>query len=315
MSSPTGAPPRPGRPGRGSAARTGPQPYDFRRPATLPREQVRAVQLACETFARRYTTLFTSSLRVVTHVTLVSIEQVTYEEYVSGLSSPTLMALLTLEPMVGTAILEFSLPTAMVSVDHLLGGPGGPQPQRPLSELEIPLLRGLLNSVLEELRFALEPLAAVRPVLGTIEYNPQFVQVASPQDAMVVASFEMRVGTAEECVATLCIPLAMILPSLTEDPDAVLTPVQRADRAQAYRDMAESLQLVPVEVAVRFVPTRMRPEQLVSLRPGDVLRLEHPLTAPLEVRAAGLTFAHAVAGSQGTRLACMVIDPIREATG
>jgi flagellar motor switch protein FliM len=265
------------------------------------------VQLACETFARRYSTLFTSSLRVVSHVSLVSIEQVTYEEYIDGLSGPTLIALLSVEPLPGTAILEFSLATAMVSVDHLLGGPGGSQPQRPLTELELPLLRGLLDGVLEELRFALEPLAAVHPQLGAIEYNPQFVQVCGPQDAMVVASFEMRVGTAEECVATLCLPLAMILPSLTEDPDALLTPGQRANRAQAHQDMVAGLQHVPVEVAVRFVPMRMHPEELVALRPGDVLRLEHRLTAPMEVRAAGLTFAHAVAGSQGDRLACLVV--------
>jgi len=141
MSASGSAPGRAGRPGRG--AKTGPQPYDFRRPATLPREQVRAVQLACETFARRYSTMFTSSLRVDSHVTLVSIEQVTYEEYTAGLTSPTLITLISLEPLPGTAILEFSLATAMVSVDHLLGGPGGPQPQRPLSELEVPLLRGL----------------------------------------------------------------------------------------------------------------------------------------------------------------------------
>jgi flagellar motor switch protein FliM len=310
MSSPTGAPSRPGRPRTGT--RTGPQPYDFRRPATLPREQVRAVQIACETFARRYTTLYTSSLRVVSVVSLVSIEQLTYEEYISGLSGPTLMAMITLEPLVGTAILEFAVSTAMVSVDHLLGGPGGPQPERPLTELEAPLLRGLLAGVLEELRNALEPLVAVRPQLGSIEYNPQFVQVASPSDAMVVASFEMRVGASEECVATLCLPLSMIVPALREDPDAVLTPLQRAERDQAYRDMSAGLQHVPIEVSVRFMPMRMHPDQLISLQPGDLLPLSHPLTAPMEVRAAGLTFAHAVAGSQGTRLACLVVEPIRE---
>jgi flagellar motor switch protein FliM len=308
MSHPPAAPSRPGR----RSGRVGPQPYDFRRPATLPREQVRAVQIACETFARRFTTLFTSSLRVVSQVSLVSIEQVTYEEYVTGLGSPTVMALLTLDPLVGTAILEFSLSTAMVSVDHLLGGPGGPQPQRPLTELEAPLLRGLLAGALEELRYALEPLAAVRPQLGSIEYNPQFVQVSAPSDAMVVASFEMRVGPAEECVATLCLPLSMILPALTEDPDAILTPLQRAERDQAYRDMSAGLQNVPIEVAVRFMPMRMHPDQLIHLQPGDILPLGHPLTAPMEVRAAGLTFAHAVAGSQGTRLACLVVEPVHE---
>jgi flagellar motor switch protein FliM len=286
--------------------------YDFRRPASLARENVRTLQIAYETFARRYATLFTSSLRVASRVTLVSIEQLTYDEYVSGLTNPTLMALVHLDPLPGTAMLELPLATAMVSVDHLLGGPGGPQPQRPLSEIEAPLVRDLLGHLLRELCYALEPLVSVRATLGGIEYNPQFVQASAASDAVVVASFEMKVGSAEECVSTLCLPLSMILPRLHDDVGVALTDSQRRSREHAERDMAAGLQHVPVDVSVRFAPLSMRTDELVALRPGDVIRLDHPVSAPLEVRAADTTFGHAVAGNQGSRLACLVVAPAKE---
>jgi flagellar motor switch protein FliM len=295
---------------RGKSA--GPEPYDFRRPTKLSREHVRTLQIAYETFARQYTTLLTTSLRAVSQVTLVSIEQLTYDEYISSLTSPTVMATVTLDPLPGTTILEFSLATAMTCIDHMLGGPGGPQPQRPLTDMETPLLNGMIERILGELRWAFESIVPVRPRLDGIEYNPQFLQAGAASDPVIVASFDMRVG-GEECVATVCMPFTAIFPRLQgERGDTALTEAQRTARETAYRNVVAGLQGTPLEVAVRFEAVSMRAKDLVDLRPGDVVPLTHAVTTPLAVTAAGITFAHAVAGSQGKRLACLVVDPPKE---
>lgn len=307
---PEGATSAEGRPGRRSKT-AGPTLYDFRRPTKLSREHVRTLQMVYETFARRYSTLLTSTLRAVCQVALVSIEQLTYDEYISAVANPTILNLVTLEPLPGTAIVEFSPSVAMASIDHLLGGPGGPQPMRPLSDIESSLLRSLVNRVLDELRYAFESLVEIRPRLGSIEYNPQFVQTCAASDAVVAASFEMRVGT-EDCVATLCLPLATIFPKLTEDLTAPVTDTERRSREEAQRRLTAGLANAPIEVAVCFNAVRMRPEQIVGLQPGDVVPLGHPVDAPLEVTAAGLTFAHAVPGNRGSRLACLVVPVSKE---
>lgn len=287
---------------------TGPEPYDFRRPTKLSREHVRTLQIAYETFARQHATLLTTSLRAVSQVTLISIEQLTYDEYISALSSPTIVAMFTIDPLPGTAILEFSLSTAMACIDHMLGGPGGPQPQRPLSEIETPLLNGLIERTLGELRYAFETIVTLKPEMTAIEYNPQFAQAGTTSDAVIVASFDMRVGS-EECVATICLPFASIFPKLQGDQNAtVLTESQRRARELAYRNVVSGLEGAPIEVSVRFQPVKMHPADLIGLRPGDVVPLAHPTNAPLAVTTADITFAHAVPGAQGTRLACLVVQ-------
>jgi flagellar motor switch protein FliM len=283
-----------------------PQLYDFRRPTKLSREHVRALQIVYETFARRYATLLTSTLRAVSTVGLISIEQLSYDEYVSTLGTPTMLGLVNMDPLPGTAVLEFSMGVAMVSIDHLLGGPGGPQPTRSLTEIETPLLRGLLGQVLGELRYAFESVVVVQPKLNSIEYNPQFVQACAASDAVVVASFEMKVGH-EECVATFCLPLAAIFAKLNADASVALTAAEQLDRALARQRVVAGLESAPIEVAVRFGGVRLRPHDLVALRPGDVIPLEHPVTTPLDIIAGGVTFAHGVAGNQGARLACLVV--------
>lgn len=301
--------------GRGArrAKTDGPLPYDFRRPTKLSREYVRRLQIVYETFARRQATLLTSALRVVSQVTLVSIEQLTYEEYVSSLGNPTMLALVTLEPLPGTAVMEFSLTAALASIDHMLGGPGGEQPHRPLTDLEAPLLRRLLSRILGELGHALEPLVLVHPQLGKIEYNPQFVQACASSDAVVVASFELRIGD-EDGVATLCLPLGTIYAKLNEDADVTLTDAERLSRETAHRSVTTRLENTPIDVSVRFRTRVVRSEELVGLRPGDVVRLGHPVSAPLDVIAASRSFAHAVPGNQGSRLACLIVSAAKEDT-
>jgi flagellar motor switch protein FliM len=296
------------------AKSSGPQPYDFRRPTKMSREHTRTLQIAYETFARQCATLLTSTLRVVSQVSLVSIEQLTYDEYVSGLSNPTMMAKVTLDPLPGTALVEWSMGTAMACIDHMLGGPGGTQPQRPLTDIETVLMRGLLDRVLGELRYAFEPIGAVTPNVTALEYNPQFVQACSASDAVIVAYFDMRVG-AEDCVATVCLPFGPVFAKLQVDEgDAVLTEAERASRELTYLNVAAGLEAAPIEVAVRFEPVTMRPEDIVGLSVGDVVPLGHAVTAPLTVAAADITFAHAVPGNQGSRLACLVVASPKEIT-
>jgi flagellar motor switch protein FliM len=289
-----------------------PELYDVRRPTKLSREHVRTLQIAYETFARQFTTLLTTRLRAVSLVTLGSIDQFSYDEYTSSLTNPTVVAMVTMEPLPGTAILEFSLPTAMASIDHLLGGSGGAQPARPLTDIETPLLQSLIVRILGELRYALEPIAVVDPQLIGIEYNPQFVQAGAASDPVIVASFDMKVG-AEECVATVCLPFSMIFPKLQSDPAGVqLNPAQRAERDRAHRNLVAGLESAPLEVAVRFKQVRMRPEDLINLTVGDVVALGHPLTQPLTITSAGLAFAEVVPGTQGSRVACLVVASGKE---
>jgi flagellar motor switch protein FliM len=298
--------------GRRSSRSAGPVPYDFRRPTKLTREHVRMLQMAYETFARRYTTLLTSTLRVASQVTLIAIEQITYDEYIAGLDNPTCMFMVELEPLPGKSIFEMSPSMPLVWVDHMLGGPGGKQPERPLSDIETPLISGVVERVLDELRFSFESIVAITPRVVGVEYNPQFAQAAAASDAVIIVSFEMRVG-AEECIATVCTPFAGLLPHLTpESGSASLSTAQRQARDAATRSMTVGLGNTPVEVSVRFNSVLMSPRDLVTLQPGDIVPLEHPVTNPLAVTSAGVTFAHAVAGSSGQRLACLVVPPPQE---
>jgi flagellar motor switch protein FliM len=285
--------------------------YDFRRPTKLSREHVRLLQFAYGTFARRLTTLLTSGLRQVCQVSVVEIAQQSYEEYVTGLEPQTVMVPFTAAPLAGTAVLQFSLQVALAAVDYMLGGPGGAQVPRQLTDIETTLVRGLIEQMAGVLRYSLEPVVAITCELGPIEYNPQFVQAATSTDAMIVAVFDMQVGS-EQCRATICMPMAPLLPLLVAQRPRSLDDGDAQDAAASASRVRERLGEVPLEVSVEFRPVTLSPRRILELAEGDLILLDHRVGTPLTVRAGQAAYAQAIAGKSGSRLAALVVDTPQE---
>jgi flagellar motor switch protein FliM len=281
--------------------------YDFRRPVRLAREHAHVLRVAMQTFARQSTTVLTTTLRVVCQLTASDLEELSYDEYLTGLGENSVCAVLSLEPLPGRALLTFDSPTLLTMIDHQLGGPGGPdQPDRALTELESSILRALIGRMLHELAYALEPIAPVEPHLIALEGNAQFVQAAAATDPVVVARLDLSVGQRESS-ATLCLPYSMLSVTL----DQLNRTSEDGERARLRLEAARRTQLrlsdVEVDVSVRFEPLPMSSQDVGRLRVGDVLTLPHRTTTPLYVTSAATTFARGVPGSAGRRLALLIV--------
>ena len=260
-----------------------------------------------DTFARQSSTVLTTSLRVVSTVGAPVIEEFSYDEYLTGLPERAVCAVVALEPWAGRSLLTFDAPTLLTVLDHLLGGPGtAEQPDRPLTEIEQVLVRQVLGRMLRELSYALAPLGSVRPDLQSLESNPAFVQAAAPTDPVVVARMELTVGERASAMS-LCIPYASLEPVLVQLSRAKDDHGRMLARRQAAELTQQRLSDVEVDVAVRFRPLRLPSSAIGRLAVGDVVPLGHRTTAPLAVTSAATTFASAVPGTSGTKLAVLIV--------
>jgi flagellar motor switch protein FliM len=287
-------------------------PYDFRRPTTLAREHTRALEVAFETFARQWSTLLLTRLRQPSTVVLVSVDAISYDEYVRSL--PGHGALVTFTPEVGSepGLLQLSSVTALDCLDLMLGGSGGTsveEAERELTEIERRLLDDLLVRTLADLAYAFASIIPLDPQLGVIEANPQFLQLAAANDVVVVAGLTIAIG--EDAAAepvTVMLPLAPLVARLLDaGGDRARSVEQLRGLAVASDRLARSVPELPIEVAARFTPMPTHPPEVLALRVGDVLRLSHPTTRPLDVVTNGVVLASAVAGTSGSRLACLVV--------
>ena len=99
-------------------------PYNFRRPDRIPREQIRSLYLMHDLFALSLSSSLPILMRAMSGVTLMSVEQQAYSEYLQGLSDPTALFTLSMHPLPGVAALELSPAVAFPVIDRLLGGVG-----------------------------------------------------------------------------------------------------------------------------------------------------------------------------------------------
>ena len=287
-----------------------PVAYDFRRPNKFNRDHVRALQIVGETFARQFTTVLSTSLRAVSQVQLDGVGQLTYDEYVRDTPNPSFLGLLDLEPLSGSSLLQAPLPVVMAMVDRFLGGSAdGDMPARPLTEIEVGLVRNLLDRVLRELAYAFEPLTQIHPRVLQVESNPQFAQIASPTDMVITMDFDLKVG-AHGGRASLCIPFASLQPVLDELSRGAIHASQRAIDPRAVRSaLTDSLGAATVDLSVHFDATSLSSAEILDLRPGDVVPLEHSVERPLTVSIAGVDCFMARPGQRGRRVACLLVDP------
>ena len=293
--------------GLGGRRRSAPRTYDFRRPTKLSREHVRVLQIAQEAFARQATTILTSLLRAGARMELTGIEQFSYDDYLATLEEPVFIATFTLEPLAGKGLLAYPLDIAMASVDHMLGGSGkADQPNRPMTAMETSITLHLLSKLLEEVASSFAHVVTVQPELNSIEYNPQLAQAAAGSDTVMVASFEMQVGS-REGTASLVLPFSPFATALNNAASPQLSESAMRKRQKATEALTARLNLVPVDVSIRFAPLSVSSADLLSLAVGDVLLLRHPRDAPLEVTTNDVTFAYAIASNHRRRLAAAIV--------
>ena len=98
--------------------------FDFRRPDRIPKSQVRAIHLLHDTFVRNLVSSLSAYLRSYLAVNLVSVEQLSYAEFLDGMPSPTCMVSLGLKPYDGNGVLELNPSLVFPILEMLLGGTG-----------------------------------------------------------------------------------------------------------------------------------------------------------------------------------------------
>lgn len=286
-----------------------PVAYDFRRPLTMSRDHARHLEMAFERFGRQWATQLTARLRAVAEVTLEDLALRPYEEYVSSLPTPTAMVVCSAGEARQTALLQLPLPMTLVWIDYLFGGSGrgDDRADRELTEIEITLLRDLLDHAFGDLGYAFASVLPLAVAFRSVQYNPQFVQAMGASEPVVVATFTLRVGERSE-PATFMLPAEMLLSALRgAEGDDGRTDADRAAADGARADLDAALGDVPVEVSVRFAPVAVNPRDVLALEVGDVVPLSHPAARPLDVVVDDVVLARAAVGSHGSRLACKVV--------
>src|SRR5450432_1254655 len=262
-------------------------PFDFRRPDRIAKSQLRAIHLLHDNFVRNLVSSLSAYLRSYLIVNLVSVEQLSYAEFLECLPSPTCIASLGLRPYDGNAVLEVNSSLVFPILEILLGGNGKASTvlQREITEIEQSLLDGLFKIILRELKEAWKGLTAIDFTLESLETEPQFVQILAPSEAVVAIAIEVRIG---ESVGMMNIAMPSIIIKMMRQKFDQQWSVRKTESTDI--EQIRILDLVresQVELNVRLDGPTLSLEDLLNLDSGDVLSFDYPVERPLDLNVNG----------------------------
>lgn len=280
-------------------------PWSFSRSGQISNEQLRAISMINDIFARNLTHHLAAWFRSRVQVSLVSAEQIPFSEFLLRIPELAYVCSVRLEPLRATSVLQMDLTTAPSIIDLLLGGEGTPMQPRELTDIEEAILSGVVEAICRELTTAWQPVGL------SFSFEKRQMQTQTPRlisvsEKTLCLSFELRLG-ATSGLLNLAFPAVAsntILRRLAGERSR-----QRRHSEETRRRMRELTGACRTPTSLYLPPVRVPAEALGDLRPGTVLRFELPgARTAAQFRAGGILLFSATPAGQGDRRAAQLLD-------
>ncbi|WP_061236616.1 flagellar motor switch protein FliM [Leptospira interrogans] len=288
--------------------------YDFKRPDKFSKDQIRTLQMMHETFARLATTGLSAQLRALVSVHVASVDQLTYEEFIRSIPNPTTLAVINMDPLRGSAILEIDPSISFTIIDRLFGGKGEQAKiSRELSEIEMSVMEGIIVRILGNMRESWSTVIDLRPRLGNIETNPQFAQVVSPNDMVVLITLETKIGEVEG-MTNLCIPYITIKPIINKlSAQYWYSSIRKGELDENRAVIQERLDQVAIPLIAEVGSVDVSINDFMNLSIGDVVKLENTSTrSEMIVKVGERKKFKCLPGRVGSRLAIQIGERVED---
>jgi flagellar motor switch protein FliM len=267
-------------------------PYNFASAGQISNDQLRAISMLNDLFARNLTHNLAAWLRTRFQVNLVSAEQIQFNEFVLRIPEISYAASVRLEPLGALSILQLDLALAPPIIDLLLGGDGKEGPLRELTDIEESILGSVVEIICRELTAAWQPVG-LSFNFERRQMQTQIARIMSVAEKTLCLSFEIRMPHSSGLL-NLAFPAVVantILRRLTSDWGR-----RRRHGLETRTRMEETSRRIRFGGSLQLPPVRLAASTVESLEVGTVLRLDLPANSLPEWRVGGqgLLHAHAI---------------------
>jgi len=287
--------------------------YDFRRPNKFSKDQIHTLHVIFENYTRSLSTYLSAQLRAAIQMEILSVEQLTYEEFIRSIPNPTILNIFSLYPLEGSAIMEINPNIGFAFLDRLLGGPGDTITKvRGLTEIEQTVMERLAQKMLDYLSEPWSSIIELEPSLDRIETNPQFTQLVSPSEIMIIVSLETQM-TGVLGMVNICIPFLVLEPILDKlSVHYYYSASNTKSNAENSAAIQYKLENTEIPVKVLLGRTTITVRDLLELSVGDVIPLERNIHEELEVAIGQRTKFLGKPGILGNKISLQISQTIKE---
>jgi len=254
-----------------------PRDYDFGNEERIIRGRMPTLEMINERFGRYLRISLFNMLRRSAEISVGGVQVMKFSEYVHTLFVPTSLNLIHLHPLRGTGLIVLEPKLVFTILDNYFGGEGRFQARiegREFTATELRVIRMVLNLCFTDLTEAWSPVMEVDFEFVNHEVNPQFANIVSPSEVVVISTFHVELdGGGGDIHITF--PYSMLEP-IRELLDTGLQSDRTADDGRWAKSLREEVMIADVELWAKLTETTLSLSQVHKLKTGDIIPIQMP---------------------------------------
>ena len=264
--------------------------YNFRRPDKFAKDTLRALQDIHREFSKQISMLLTGYLRMKVNVDVVSVDQLTYDEFVNSMPPSMSVGIFEFNPLPGQILFGITYEVLSCIVDRMLGGKGDASNQyKELTDVETSLTKKIINIIIKTLNDSWISIMPIEYAIVGLENGFQSVQVAAPGEIVALFTFEIQVNEKTFGLASLCFPypvLETVIPHLTSQ--HIFQTKGIVATSEERQRMIHKLNPSMMDIRASFGSCEITLEEFMKLSVGDILKLDNTIDQDLIVKINGV---------------------------
>ncbi len=261
--------------------------FDFPQLSFFSVSELRKLRVLHEEFILSLAARLSMHLGLEVSLQMAKLETLPFKSFVEGLSNPTHLTLLKIEPLRGTCLLDIPSRLALCIVDRELGGIAVCHDDaRELNKMEARLVSRVVENIVNEWCTVWSKMLDLRPILVGHENNGRFLEICPATTMMLILGVETKVGETVE-------QMQFAFPHYTLEPLMLKLNAGAAHGDNPGRDVPaaapkwnSALDEARVEISAGLPEVEVTAGQLAQLKPGDVLQMPRDAGNRIEVRLA-----------------------------
>lgn len=251
------------------------RPYNLASQERIVRGRMPTMEIINERFARLFRIGLFNFIRRTPEVSVGPVRVLKFGEFVRNLAVPTNLNIIQAKPLRGNGLFIFDPNLVFLVVDNMFGGDGRFHTRvegREFTQTEQRIIRNMLAVVFETYAKAWETVHPLEFEFVRSEMNPQFANIATPNEVVIVTTFDIELG-GNGGAFHICMPYSTLEPVK----DLLYNNVQGEHLAVDKRWMQllnRQVQHAEIEIAAQLGKANITLESVLKMRVGDVIPLE-----------------------------------------
>jgi flagellar motor switch protein FliM len=251
------------------------------------------LEMINERFGRHLRISLFNMLRRSAEISVAGVQVMKFSEYIHTLFVPTSLNLIHLHPLRGTGLVVFEPKLVFTLLDNYFGGEGRFQARiegREFTATELRIINLVLKLCFTDMKEAWSPVMEVDFEFINHEVNPQFANIVSPSEVVVISTFHIELeGGGGDIHVTY--PYSMLEP-IRELLDTGLQSDRSSDDGRWGRALREEIMIADVEVWAKLAEAELTLQQIKDLNVGDIIPFEMPKSVVTMVEDVPMFNAH-----------------------